>query len=369
MRIQKLKEITNSLINLDYDIYDYQKYLDDIISNNLKLEYSVNDNSTDTVKIMTIHASKGLEFGVCYYGELYNRFNNSDAISKYSYDNKYGIILPYKDKFLYNTIYHNLSYRDYVMENISERIRLFYVALTRAKEKMIFILPSNTKEDNKSIGDIIDNSIRGKYNSFASIMYSLESITKDYYKNIDINDINLSKDYNMISNNNYKEHLKLINDKIGVNTTCIPSSIKENKTFSKKDIHIVTKEEEDKLLYGRLVHELFECTDFNNLDNLSDNNKKIIERFLEKVDISHANIYKEYEFIYDEDNTTYHGIIDLMLEYQDNIKIIDYKLKNINDDAYIKQLNGYKDYIEKLFNKKTSIYLYSITLNTLEEIK
>ena len=369
LRIQKLKEITNSLINLDYDIYDYQKYLDDIISNNLKLEYSVNDNSTDTVKIMTIHASKGLEFGVCYYGELYNRFNNSDAISKYSYDNKYGIILPYKDKFLYNTIYHNLSYRDYVMENISERIRLFYVALTRAKEKMIFILPSNTKEDNKSIGDIIDNSIRGKYNSFASIMYSLESITKDYYKNIDINDINLSKDYNMISNNNYKEHLKLINDKIGVNTTCIPSSIKENKTFSKKDIHIVTKEEEDKLLYGRLIHELFECTDFNNLDNLSDNNKKIIERFLEKVDISHASIYKEYEFIYDEDNTTYHGIIDLMLEYQDNIKIIDYKLKNINDDAYIKQLNGYKDYIEKLFNKKTSIYLYSITLNTLEEIK
>ena len=369
LRIQKLKEITNSLINLDYDIYDYQKYLDDIICNNLKLEYSVNDNSTDTVKIMTIHASKGLEFGVCYYGELYNRFNNSDAISKYSYDNKYGIILPYKDKFLYNTIYHNLSYRDYVMENISERIRLFYVALTRAKEKMIFILPSNTKEDNKSIGDIIDNSIRGKYNSFASIMYSLESITKDYYKNIDINDINLSKDYNMISNNNYKEHLKLINDKIEVNTTCILSSIKENKTFSKKDIHIITKEEEDKLLYGRLIHELFECTDFNNLDNLSDNNKKIIERFLEKVDISHANIYKEYEFIYDEDNTTYHGIIDLMLEYQDNIKIIDYKLKNINDDAYIKQLNGYKDYIEKLFNKKTSIYLYSITLNTLEEIK
>ena len=369
LRIQKLKEITNSLINLDYDIYDYQKYLDDIICNNLKLEYSVNDNSTDTVKIMTIHASKGLEFGVCYYGELYNRFNNSDAISKYSYDNKYGIILPYKDKFLYNTIYHNLSYRDYVMENISERIRLFYVALTRAKEKMIFILPSNTKEDNKSIGDIIDNSIRGKYNSFASIMYSLESITKEYYKNIDINDINLSKDYNMISNNNYKEHLKLINDKIEVNTTCIPSSIKENKTFSKKDIHIVTKEEEDKLLYGRLVHELFECTDFNDLDNLLDNNKKIIERFLEKVDISHANIYKEYEFIYDEDNTTYHGIIDLMLEYQDNIKIIDYKLKNINDDAYIKQLTGYKDYIEKLFNKKTSIYLYSITLNTLEEIK
>ena len=369
LRIQKLKEITSSLVNLDYDIYDYQKYLDDIISNNLKIEYNVNDNSTDTVKIMTIHASKGLEFGVCYYGELYNRFNIRDAISKYSYDNKYGIILPYKDNFLYNTIYHNLSYRDYVMENISERIRLFYVALTRAKEKMIFILPSNTKDNDKCISNIIDNSIRSKYNSFASIMYSLESITKDYYKNIDINDINLSKDYNMISNDNYMKHLNLIDDKIVINNIYVPSSIKENKTFSKKDIHIITKEEEDKLLYGRLVHELFECTDFNNLDNLSDSNKKIINNFLEKIDINGANIYKEYEFIYEEDNTTYHGIIDLMLEYQDNIKIIDYKLKNINDDAYIKQLTGYKNYIEKLFNKKTSIYLYSITLNTLEEIK
>lgn len=45
----------------------------------------------------------------------------------------------------------------------------------------------------------------------------------------------------MISNNNYKEHLKLINDKIGVNTTCIPSSIKENKTFSKRIFILLLK--------------------------------------------------------------------------------------------------------------------------------
>ena len=45
----------------------------------------------------------------------------------------------------------------------------------------------------------------------------------------------------------------------------------------------------------------------------------------------------------------YHGIIDLMLEYSDNIKIIDSKLKNISDNEYLKQLNGYKTYIEKTF--------------------
>lgn len=368
LRIQKLKEITNSLINLDYDIYDYQKYLDDIISNNLKLEYSVNDNSTDTVKIMTIHASKGLEFGVCYYGELYNRFNNSDAISKYSYDNKYGIILPYKDKFLYNTIYHNLSYRDYVMENISERIRLFYVALTRAKEKMIFILPSNTKDDNKSIGDIIDNSIRGKYNSFASIMYSLEGVTKKYYKNIDLSKINITKDYNMIKNNNYLKLINRVDDKLLVDNINIITNKEEEKSFSKKNIHIISKEEELKLEYGRRVHELFELTDFNNIDNLYGKDREIIVNFLNNIDINNCDIYKEYEFIYEEDNITYHGIIDLLLVYNDSIKIIDYKLKNINDTAYLKQLNGYKSYIEKVFGKPTYIYLYSIIDNKLEKL-
>ena len=84
--------------------------------------------------------------------------------------------------------------------------------------------------------------------------------------------------------------------------------------------------------------------------------------------ISNANIYKEYEFIYNKDNNEYHGIIDLMLEYDNNIKIIDYKLKNINDNAYLKQLNGYKNYIENTFNKDTSIYLYSILDNTLEKV-
>ena len=95
---------------------------------------------------------------------------------------------------------------------------------------------------------------------------------------------------------------------------------------------------------------------------------EIIDNFISQIDINNAIIYKEYEFIYNEDNTLYHGIIDLMLVYEDNIKIIDYKLKNIDDMSYLKQLNGYKKYIENTFNKKTQIYLYSILNNKLEVI-
>ena len=49
-----------------------------------------------------------------------------------------------------------------------------------------------------------------------------------------------------------------------------------------------------------------------------------------------------------------------MLEYQDHIDIIDYKLKNINDENYDKQLSGYRKVIEEKTNKLVECYLYSI---------
>jgi len=370
LRIEKLKEITSNLVNLNYDIYSYQKYLNDIIENNIKIEYQINENASDTVKIMTIHASKGLEFNICYFACLYNKFNIREAINKFSYDNKYGIIIPYKEDFICNTIYHNLSYKDYVKENIGERIRLFYVALTRAKEKMIFLLPQNKNTNDLIPGNIIDTTIRSKYSSFASILYSLEGLTKNYYKNIDLNKINLTKEYNSIKTGNYQDSIEKINNKIEVTEIILEDTIHEEKSFSKNNINLISKEEQNKLDYGTKIHELLELTDFSNpnYDILSENESKIIKNFIDNIDIKNCNIYKEYEFIYEEDRVEYHGIIDLMLEYKDSIKIIDYKLKNINDEAYLNQLNGYKNYIEKLFDKEVTIYLYSILDNTLKQL-
>ena len=371
LKIEKLKDITKNLVDLNYSIYDYQKYLSEIIENNIKIEYNINESNDNTVKIMTIHASKGLEFNICYFSGLYSKFNIREAINKFSYDNKYGIIIPYKEDFMYNTIYHTLSYKDYVLENISERIRLFYVALTRAKEKMIFILPQNKKETGQTSGDIIDSNIRSKYSSFSCIMYSLENIIKNNYTNISLEDINLTKDYNQIKNDNYKKQIIHTDDIINVNELKLEEEIITQKSFSKTNNHLVTKEEQTKLDYGLKVHALLEQTNFYNINYelLSQEEKNIINNFITLIDINNANIFKEYEFVYEEDNITYHGIIDLMIEYNDYVKIIDYKLKNINDNEYINQLLGYKKYIEKKFNKKTKIYLYSILENTLKEIK
>ncbi len=371
LRLDKLKEITSSLVNLDYSVYDYQVYLNDIFDNNLKIEYDVNDTDGNTVKIMTIHASKGLEFSICYYMGLYGEFNIRDASNKYTYDENYGIIFPYQDGYIKNTFYHYLSYRNYVRENIGERLRLFYVALTRAKEKMIVLLPQKKSDNILSFSSLVPFDVRAKYNSFASIMYSVESLTKKYYKNISLDNLGLTRNYNLLRNNNYLKEIKPCHETIDVQELVLEDSKVQQKSFSKDSIHLIDSEEQRKLDYGTKVHELFELTDFvnPNYDLLSNSEGKLIKNFLNKIDVNSCHIYKEYEFIYEEDNTMYHGIIDLMLEYDDSIKIIDYKLKNTDDPAYIKQLNGYKNYIEKEFKKPVSIYLYSILTDNFQKLE
>ena len=62
----------------------------------------------------------------------------------------------------------------YYDEEVSEKLRLFYVALTRAKEKMIIVMPK-CEEDNETL-DLVPDYERDKYNSFLAIMKSIYSI-------------------------------------------------------------------------------------------------------------------------------------------------------------------------------------------------
>jgi ATP-dependent exoDNAse (exonuclease V) beta subunit len=123
------------------------------------------------------------------------------------------------------------------------------------------------------------------------------------------------------------------------------------------------------------MHYLFEVLDFknNNIDELdvTDEYKDNLRNFLkhdEVKNISNATIYKEHEIRFIKGGSIYHGFIDLMVEYDDHIDIIDYKLSNIKDDNYLAQLNGYKKYISTISNKEITIYLYSILGEKIEKI-
>jgi ATP-dependent helicase/nuclease subunit A len=303
---------------------------------------------------------------LCYYTGLYKKFNVSDLKDIFIYDKAYGIIIPYFKEGIGDTIYKELLKNKYLREEISEKIRLFYVALTRAREKMILVMPkSDNYTDNNNV-TVLPDSLKEGYSSLKDIIDSVIFRIEDKYIDIDLEKENLTKDYKLINIKNYQDYLEKTTDKIEVLEIDIPKEKIETNVFSKKTNKLITKDERKKMDLGTNIHKILELIDFNNPDyNLitddfyKDKVKKLLESDLLK-DKDKVNVYKEYEFIYNKDNIEYHGIVDLMVEYSNYINIIDYKLKNINDENYNKQLKGYQEYIERVTNKKVNTYLYSI---------
>ena len=355
---------STSFIDNNMDIYDFINYLKDLTTKGYDIKINRNSGESNSVKIMTIHKSKGLEYHICYYSGLYSKFNISDLNDKFIFDNKYGIISPYFDEGISNTIYKYLLKEDYIKEEISEKIRLFYVALTRAKEKMILVTDLNQGKKSKD---------RIKYRSFKDIMLSVIDNFNDYITNIDIEKLDITKDYKKIKQTNYLDYITKTDEKLDIKEILIENEELDEKSFSKKMTKLITKEENDSIKFGLDMHYALEVTDFTNpnFDNMDNFIKNKIIKFLDNdllKNIKNAQIYKEYEFVYEEENEKYHGIIDLMLIYPDHIDIVDYKLKNIIDENYTKQLNGYKKYIENKTKRHVNTYLYSILGEKIEKI-
>ncbi|MBC6296805.1 helicase-exonuclease AddAB subunit AddA [Listeria sp. FSL L7-1517] len=94
----------------------------------------------DVVRMMTIHASKGLEFPVVIVSGLSRKFNMRDIYSKTLLDKDYGFASAYRDvekMIVYPTIMQQAMKQKKMREMIAEEMRVLYVALTRAEEKLI----------------------------------------------------------------------------------------------------------------------------------------------------------------------------------------------------------------------------------------
>lgn len=92
------------------------------------------------VRIMTIHKSKGLEFPVVFVSDMGKNFNISDLKKDVLLDHKIGIGVDYIDleqRAKYTTWAKEAVKLKIKQNNLSEEMRVLYVALTRAKEKLI----------------------------------------------------------------------------------------------------------------------------------------------------------------------------------------------------------------------------------------
>ena len=355
-----------------FSIEEFIDYLDNITYGSLDIKYSLSKGDNNSVKIMTIHRSKGLEYPLCYFPNLDKEFNTEDVKKSYLFSNNYGIIMPFINNDTLNNSFLKTIYKDdFLVDDIGERLRLFYVALTRAKEKMIFIMNYENKKDYELVDNIVNNLDRLKYKSFKNFLESINHTVTKYVKVIDIDNIGINKDYNLVKKTNYKTNISKCNIVLDVKESNVCNEVLNNKHFSKSTNKLFTIKEKENMKLGNTIHEIMESIDFNNpiLSNVDKKYVSFVESFLnEDILKDTINYYKEYEFIYESDNTLYNGIIDLLLEKDNEYVIIDYKLNDIKDVNYVKQLNGYRNYIENITNKKVSMYLYSIVKRELKVI-
>ena len=132
-------------------------------------EASVSGEKDNVVRIMTIHKSKGLEFPVVFVSGLGKLFNNQDMIGTVLHS-ELGLGVDYIDsenRIKAQTLLKQALALKVKQENLGEELRVLYVALTRAKEKLI--LTGNVKSLEKNLekwDQEINYSVLYKANNF-----------------------------------------------------------------------------------------------------------------------------------------------------------------------------------------------------------
>ena len=364
VKIDHLYQLANNLNNLGYTYKDFNDYLVDVFDREDDIKFRIGSEVENAVRITNYHKSKGLEYNVVYYPCLSYSFNQQDKKGDFLFDKNHGIIMPafINNRGLRDTFIKELYKYNYDLEDIGEKIRLFYVALTRAKEKMIIINSFDEKID--PVDYPLDDMTKASIKNYSSMLTYIKNDLSHFIINKDIPEIlenTSSKDiFTSLTKSN-----KLV---LKPNIEVIPQEVTTSH-FSKQ-AGLINQTTLDKMELGIKIHYYLEMLDFKNPDYSYVDNKYInkIKQFMNSPlleNIQQAKIFKEYEFM---DNGK-HGFIDLLLEYKDKIVIIDYKTKTIDDVHYDEQLNGYRTYIESLSSKPVYCFLYSIIDETYREVK
>lgn len=128
-------------------LYSFISYVNEIIEKGEEFATAEADNEDNSVKLMTVHKSKGLEFPVCFLANAASAGRPSRE--KISFAEDFGIAFKLRDKTglalvenpAVNIIDHYNKTEEYY-----EELRVLYVALTRARE-MLFVYGSCTQKD------------------------------------------------------------------------------------------------------------------------------------------------------------------------------------------------------------------------------
>ena len=153
--IERLLSALKQSAGDDASLYAYVTALQNIDEKGLNASNSIAVD--DSVCVMSMHKSKGLEFPVVFLMDMHNRFSDEDVKSEILIHKDYGIASLYIDteyRLKYKTSNYELMKALINKQKLEEEQRILYVAMTRAREQLIIVgyASSDTIEKNAYIG-------------------------------------------------------------------------------------------------------------------------------------------------------------------------------------------------------------------------
>ncbi|MBX7148238.1 UvrD-helicase domain-containing protein [bacterium] len=333
----------------------------------------------DAISLMTVHASKGLEFDTVYLPQLYAR--GQKEWEDYIFDDSQGLSvkkesakpLPgLKVKLEESTYYAQLKEKAALAEK-EETKRLLYVAMTRAKENLILFL----KEPSKKIEQLLDGT---SVNEWLWHLYAESSLMTP----LSFSDEILSKKQEEPVSDMQHHMLEPIHN----THNTLHLTVSEIETFDhcpkqfhlrynqniipvKNEQNLYASSHENEFLnaadWGTLLHEIMEFLDFKTLSNrqtvvdqalinqhIDDPDNRVKNKIIHTLDSLLGNgeifgalaqndeLYSEWDFTYRHHDVILKGTIDRLYRVGNDWHVMDYKTdKIIKRDDIEKKINEY----------------------------
>ncbi|MBQ7373659.1 MAG: UvrD-helicase domain-containing protein [Clostridia bacterium] len=372
---------------------------------------------TDAVKVMSMHASKGLEYPIVIIPGLHKKFNALDDTEEILFSRKHGVAVNYYDedsKIKYSTSARTFFKQVSSLERANEEARVFYVAMTRAKSRLHLVTTKDVQEKRREEEYIFTTS----YTDFLSlsdmpVKFHIQDADENYEileeRTVVLGDE--SKPLTEIIKNSLSfEYPYLIDTTLPVKSSVTAINGRQNQIddlpeiYKKRKLkHLDVLSEEERTKTGTCYHHFLQVCDFSdkNADNQLIallNSGKLDKEEVEILDknllgsilslplfnsLSSYKLYKEQSFITEfsarelygensDEKILVQGIIDLLAVKGDKAIIVDYKMSNHSKERlkkdYATQLSLYKKAVERGL-KLTVENAYILSLKTGELIE
>ena len=351
-------------------LFNFLNYIDNIKESSRDFTDSkmVSEND-DVVRIMSVHKSKGLEFPIVFLAGTDKRFNKTDLKDDVVMDLDLGFgldVIDYDARIKYQDVSKNAVSLKYSINSLSEEMRILYVALTRAREKIIVTaLVSNIEkallkysgnlsnykiENANSFLDWIGNCVIGKKQNFwnlKKVPYS-EAIQKDdivIEDNIINDELKKGEFYNIIDDymnwqysNTFATKLQ---NKISISEIKRrfqnSEELGETGYYDKIDLiqkpKFMSEVSDSGNVYGTMIHEVLEKIDFRDFN--SQDLKSLIATFTDEKLMQNSIYNKILNFSNSELFSDIKKAEKVCRETAFNLNIKASKIYNIDTDEMV----------------------------------